>query len=119
MIRFTVAFQNLAFPFRRRVERKGLQPVQYGAGHAFAAIFRDQNPRIVQVINTKKTLSGPHHPCPHGGTLCARNDNTARVLLRWMETRLAGTSGSGREPSEVWSGGCFTGMKHETRAVAV
>ena len=26
---------------------------------------------------------------------------------------------SGREPFDVWSGGCFTTTKHETRALAV
>ena len=52
MIRFTVEFQHLALPFCRRVTAKGLQPVPHGAGHALAAIFRDQNQMIVPIINT-------------------------------------------------------------------
>jgi putative transposase len=67
----------------------------------------------------KKTLSDRQHQCPHCGTTCGRDENAALVLLRWLETRLAGESGSGREPSEVWSGGSFTAMKHETHAITV
>ena len=74
----------------------------------------------------KKTLSDREHQCPHCGATCGRDENAALVLLRWLETRLAGiagrtagASGSGREPSEVWSGGSFTALKHETHAIAV
>jgi len=35
------------------------------------------------------------------GVTCSRDENAALVLLRWLEMRLAGESGSGREPSEV------------------
>ncbi|MGK9451944.1 zinc ribbon domain-containing protein [Acidithiobacillus caldus] len=52
----------------------------------------------------KKTLSERQHRCPHCGITCGRDENAAQVLLRWLETRLAGVPGSGREPSEVWSG---------------
>ena len=69
----------------------------------------------------KKALSDRQHQCPHCGTACGRDENAARVLLRWMETRLAG-----QELSEVWSGGSFTAMtghsagnEHETHAIAV
>ncbi len=62
----------------------------------------------------KKTLSDRVHQCPHCGVACGRDDNAARVLLRWLEMRLAG-----QELSEVWSGGCFAAMKHETHAIAV
>ena len=65
----------------------------------------------------KKTLSDRQHQCPHCGITCGRDENAALVLLRWLETRLAGDSGSGREPSEVWSGGSFAAMKHETLAI--
>lgn len=57
--------------------------------------------------------------CPYCGTTCGRDDNTARVLLRELEKRLAGASGPGREPPGVWSGGSFAPMKHETHAMAV
>ena len=67
----------------------------------------------------KKKLSDRQHQCPHCGATCGRDENAALVLLRWLETRLAGASGFGREPSEVWSGGSFTAMKHETHAIAV
>jgi len=67
----------------------------------------------------KKTLSDRQHDCPHCGVTCGRDDNAALVLLRWLEMRLAGGSGSGREPSEVGSGGSFAAMKHETHAIAV
>ena len=67
----------------------------------------------------KKTLSDRQHQCPHCGVTCGRDENAALVLLRWLEARLAGESGSGREPSEVWSGGSFAAMKHETHAIAV
>lgn len=69
--------------------------------------------------NEKKTLSDRQHQCPHCGATCGRDENAALVLLRWLETRLAGVSGSGREPSEVWSSGSFTATKHETHAIAV
>ena len=62
----------------------------------------------------KKTLSDRQHQCPQCGVNCGRDENAALVLLRWLETRLAG-----REPSEVWSGGSFTATKHETHAIAV
>ena len=62
----------------------------------------------------KKTLSDRQHQCPQCGVSCGRDENAALVLLRWMETRLAG-----QELSEVWSGGRFTAMKHETHAIAV
>ncbi len=55
--------------------------------------------------NKRKSLSDRHHQCPHCGAACGRDENAARVLLRWLETKLAGVSGSGRGPSEVWSGG--------------
>jgi len=67
----------------------------------------------------KKTLSDRQHRCPHCGVTCGRDENAARVLLRWLEKRLAGESGSGLEPSEVWSGGSLTAMKHETPVIAV
>jgi putative transposase len=67
----------------------------------------------------KKTLSDRQHECPHCGVTCGRDENAALVLLRWLEKRLAGESGSGREPSEVWSGGSLAAMKHETHAIAV
>ncbi|HUW97439.1 MAG TPA: zinc ribbon domain-containing protein [Acidiferrobacter sp.] len=62
----------------------------------------------------KKTLSDRQHQCPQCGVSGGRDENAARVLLRWMETRLAG-----QELAEVWSGGRFTAMKHETHALAV
>ncbi|WP_414039385.1 RNA-guided endonuclease InsQ/TnpB family protein [Acidithiobacillus sp. M4-SHS-6] len=65
----------------------------------------------------RKKLSDRRHQCPHCGTTCGRDENAALVLLRWLETRLAGESGSGREPSEVWSGGGFAAMKHKTHAI--
>ena len=67
----------------------------------------------------KKTLSDRVHQCPHCGAACGRDENAALVLLRWLETRLAGDFGSGREPSGVWSGGSLAAMKHETHAIAV
>ena len=74
-----------------------------------------------QLPDEKKTLSDRHHRCPHCGITCGRNENAAPVLLRWMEARL-----SGREPSEVWSGGSFAattgraaGHEHDTHAMAV
>ncbi|MHB8252258.1 MAG: hypothetical protein ACYDEV_00815 [Acidiferrobacter sp.] len=74
----------------------------------------------------KKKLSDRQHQCPYCGFTCGRDDNAALVLLRWVEMRLAGESGSGREPSEVWSGGSFAAMtgrsagnEHETHAIAV
>jgi len=67
----------------------------------------------------KKTLSDRQHRCPHCGVTCGRDENAARVLLRWLETQLAGVSGSGQELSEVWSGGSLTAMKHETPVIAV
>ncbi|RMH36338.1 MAG: transposase [Nitrospirae bacterium] len=72
-----------------------------------------------RVPEEKKTLSDRQHQCPHCGVTCDRDENAARVLLRWLETRLAGLRGSGREPSEVWSGRSFAAMKHETHAIAV
>ncbi len=65
----------------------------------------------------KKKLSDRKHQCPHCGASCGRDENAARVLLRWLETRLAGESGSGREPSEVWSGCGLPASKHETHAI--
>lgn len=65
----------------------------------------------------RKKLSDRIHQCPHCGATCARDENAALVLLRWLETRLAGKSGSGQELSEVWSGGGFAVMKHETHAI--
>jgi len=67
----------------------------------------------------KKTLSDRQHRCPHCGVTCGRDENAALVLLRWLETQLAGVSGCGQELSEVWSGGSLTAMKHETTAIAV
>ena len=67
----------------------------------------------------KKTLSDREHQCPYCDVTCGRDENAALVLLRWVEMRLAGASGSGREPSEVWSGGSFAAMKHETHAITV
>lgn len=75
--------------------------------------------------NEKKMLSDREHQCPHCGVTCGRDENAALVLLRWLEMRLAGDSGlcspqgAGREPSEMWSGGSFAAMKHETHAIAV
>lgn len=60
----------------------------------------------------KKKLSDREHQCPHCGVTCGRDVNAAQVLLRWLEARL-----SGREPPEVWTGGSFAGMKHETHAI--
>ena len=37
------------------------------------------------------------------GVTCGRDENAARVLLRWLETRLAGESGSMLDASP---GGC-------------
>ena len=51
MIHLAVEFQHLAFPFCRRTPADGFQSVQHGAGHTPAAIFRDQNQMVVQVIN--------------------------------------------------------------------
>ncbi|MBU2840235.1 transposase [Acidithiobacillus thiooxidans] len=72
-----------------------------------------------QLPDEKKKLSDRQHQCPHCGASCGRDENAAMVLLRWLEARLAGESGSGREPSEVWSGGSFAMSKHETHAIAV
>lgn len=52
-----------------------------------------------------KKRSGRTRHCPHCGAAGGRDEHAARVLLRWLETRLAGGSGSGRAPSEVWRGG--------------
>ena len=60
----------------------------------------------------KKKLSDRNHQCPHCGAACGRDENAALVLLRWLEAKL-----SGREPSDVWSGGSFTASKHETHAI--
>ncbi len=71
----------------------------------------------------KKKLSDRQHQCPHCGASCGRDENAARVLLRWLEKRLAGESGhcspqgAGREPSEVWSGCGLPASKHETHAI--
>ena len=70
-----------------------------------------------QLPDEKKTLSDRQHQCPHCGETCGRDDNAAMVLLRWLEQRLAGGSGPGREPSEVWSGGHLAAMKHKTHAI--
>ena len=70
-----------------------------------------------QLPGEKKTLSDRQHRCPHCGASCGRDENAAQVLWRWLETRLAGVTGSGREPPEVWSGGGFTALKHETHAI--
>ena len=76
-----------------------------------------------QLPDEKKTLSDREHQCPPCGASCGRDENAARVLLRWLEQRLAGESGfcspqgAGREPSEVWSGGSLAAMKHETHAM--
>jgi len=67
----------------------------------------------------KKKLSDRQHQCPHCGATCGRDENAARVLLRWLEKKLAGEPGSGQELSEVWSGGSFTAMKHETRTITI
>jgi len=73
----------------------------------------------------KKKLSDRRHQCPHCGASCGRDENAALVLLRWLEKRLAGESGhcspqgTGREPSEVWSGCGLPASKHETHAIAV
>ncbi len=84
-----------------------------------------------ELPNEKKMLSDREHQCPHCGVTCGRDENAALVLLRWLEMRLAGDSGlcspqgicspqgAGREPSEMWSGGSFAAMKHETHAIAV
>lgn len=71
-----------------------------------------------QLPNEKKMLSDRQHQCPHCGASCGRDENAAKVLLRWLETRLAGESGSRREPSEVWSGCGLPASKHETHAIA-
>ncbi|APZ42564.1 RNA-guided endonuclease InsQ/TnpB family protein [Acidihalobacter ferrooxydans] len=70
----------------------------------------------------KKTLSDRWHQCPHCGAACSRDENAARVLLRWLKMRLAGESGSGREPSEAWSGirpseTMAPALKRETHAI--
>lgn len=65
-----------------------------------------------QLPPEKKTLSARQHHCPHCGVTCGRDENAAMVLLRWLEVRL-----SGREPSDVWSGGCLAATKHETHAI--
>jgi len=66
----------------------------------------------------KKKLADRQHECPHCGETCGRDENAAKVLLRWLEEKL-----SGREPSEVWSGVRLpetgaSAMKHETHAIA-
>jgi len=72
-----------------------------------------------QLPDEKKTLSDRQHQCPHCGVTCGRDENAALVLLRWLEKRLAGVSGSGREPSEVWSGGSLAAMRHKTHVITV
>jgi len=67
----------------------------------------------------KKKLSDRLHQCPHCGAICSHDENTALVLLRWLESGSAGESGCRREPSEVWSNGSFTAMKHDTHAIAI
>ncbi|MBU6460167.1 MAG: transposase [Proteobacteria bacterium] len=59
----------------------------------------------------KKTLSDREYQCPHCSVTCDRDENAALVLLRWLEMRLAGSSGSGREAPEMWSSGSFAAMK--------
>lgn len=54
------------------------------------------------VPEEKKALADREHTCGCGAQ-CGRDENAARVLLRWLKPRLAGVSGSGREPSEAWS----------------
>ncbi|MFO7954335.1 MAG: transposase [Thioalkalivibrio sp.] len=44
----------------------------------------------------KKPLSQRRHECPCGVS-CTRDENAARVLMRWAEQQL-----SGREPAEAW-----------------
>ena len=60
-----------------------------------------------QLPDEKKTLSDRQHQCPHCGATCGRDDNAALVLLRWLETRLAGIAGR------------TAGNEHETHAMAV
>ncbi|MDR7926169.1 transposase [Acidithiobacillus thiooxidans] len=60
----------------------------------------------------KKTLSDRIHQCDCG-VCCGRDENAAKVLLRWLEASL-----SGREPSDVWSSGSLTALKHETTPMA-
>ncbi|WP_414039342.1 RNA-guided endonuclease InsQ/TnpB family protein [Acidithiobacillus sp. M4-SHS-6] len=67
----------------------------------------------------RKTLSDRTHQCPHCGETCGRDENAARVLLRWLENRLVSVPDSGREPPEVWSGCGLSAMKHETLAITV
>ena len=74
-----------------------------------------------ELPDEKKKLSERQHQCPHCGVGCGRDENVALVLLRWLKTQL-----SGREPSDVWSGGNFAAMtgrsagnEHETHATAV
>ncbi|WP_081577053.1 RNA-guided endonuclease InsQ/TnpB family protein [Acidithiobacillus thiooxidans] len=62
--------------------------------------------------NVKKTLSDRIHRCDCGAC-CGRDENAAKVLLRWLEAEL-----TGREPSEMRSGGSFAAMKHETHTIA-
>jgi putative transposase len=61
--------------------------------------------------NEKKTLSDRQHQCSYCGITCGRDENAALVLLRWLEAKL-----TGREPSDVWSGG-FAALKRETLAI--
>ena len=70
----------------------------------------------------KKKLSDRQHRCPHCGAGCGRDENAARVLLRWLEMRLAGSTGSGREPSAARSGirpsdTVAPALKRETHAI--
>ncbi|MBU2792604.1 hypothetical protein HAQ01_04080, partial [Acidithiobacillus thiooxidans] len=60
----------------------------------------------------KKTLSDRIHQCDCG-ICCGRDENAAKVLLRWLEASL-----TGREPSDVWSSGSLTALKHETTPIA-
>jgi len=62
--------------------------------------------------SVKKTLSDRIHRCDCGAC-CGRDENAAKVLLRWLEAEL-----TGREPSEMRSGGSFAAMKHETHTIA-
>ncbi len=69
--------------------------------------------RCWQLPKVNKTLSDRIHQCDCGER-CGRDENAAKVILRWLDSRL-----TGREPSDVWSSGSFTALKHETNSIAL
>ncbi len=71
----------------------------------------------------KKLLSDRVHSCPDCGETCGRDENAARVILRWVQEKIQSvpdwldSDPFGREPSDEWSGGSFTARKLETSAI--